>query len=71
MLDPNLRELLDELLDLESGLTEWEVDFIERVNRKTAARGVAGLSPAERARIQAIHKDRVESPAPHDDEDDL
>ncbi len=71
MLEANLRELLDELLDLEEGLTDWEVAFIEKVNHKAVARGIAMLTKAEQDRIAAIHKDRVESPAPHDDEDDL
>lgn len=29
-----LRGLLEELLELEDGLTEWEVDFIESVDRQ-------------------------------------
>lgn len=44
MLEANLREFLDELLDLEEGLTDWEVEFIEKVNRKAVARGIAMLT---------------------------
>jgi hypothetical protein len=47
------RALLDELLDLEEGLTAWEVEFIENLKVDTP------LTPRQREKLEQIGEERL------------
>jgi phage antirepressor YoqD-like protein len=47
-------ELLDELLAVDSGLTDWEVEFIENMSKW---RGLFSVRQA--AKIEKIHGERI------------
>lgn len=49
------RELVDELCELEYGLTEWEVDFVEDVAKQVHDEK-RGLSPNQLAKALEILK---------------
>ena len=49
-------ELLGVLLDMESGLSAWEVDFVERMSKKSGYGGV--LNGWEMDKITEIYDER-------------
>jgi len=51
------RTLCDELLDIEEGLTAWELDFIESIDRQLDA-GRA-LTEAQADKLEDIYRKRV------------
>lgn len=55
--DNDAIELLNSLLDLEDGLTEWEMKFIEDVGRRVNSGD--RLSPAQIAKILQIADARL------------
>lgn len=50
-------ELVEQLLDVESGLTEWEVDFIDNLGRQVIDQQ-RELSEKQRAKAEQI-RDRL------------
>lgn len=52
-------DMLDELLALESGLTDWEVDFIESVNRQRDGRLLWSPTAQQAAKVVAIWDERI------------
>ena len=50
-------EMLEELLEVEGGMTPWEVSFIDDINKRT--RHNKTLSPKQIEMIQRIYTDRV------------
>lgn len=53
---PEEQDLLSELLDIDEGLTPWEVDFIEDLSNQ---RDTIVLSPVQRQKLEQIHKERI------------
>jgi len=54
-------ELVDELNDVTSGLTDWEVEFIDKMTERV--RKSWPLSDRQLAKLKQIAADRVEPPA--------
>ena len=46
---------LDEILNLDHGLSKWEVDFIENLDKKRER----GFTPSQRKKIDQIHDEKV------------
>tara|TARA_R100001143_G_scaffold35943_1_gene33526 strand:- start:3480 stop:3656 length:177 start_codon:yes stop_codon:yes gene_type:complete len=51
-----LREMLDELCELESGLSTWEMNFVDGL----AKRNRLVLTPREEAKLREIAEDRLD-----------
>jgi len=51
-----LREMLDELCELESGLSSWEMNFVDGL----AKRNRLVLTPREEAKLREIAEDRLD-----------
>lgn len=48
---------LDELLDLDEGLTDWQLGFIESLNETMRSKG---LSDKQAAKLQEIHEQVIQ-----------
>jgi len=63
MPDPKLQsaiEMLKELIDLEDGLTDWEVKFVDGLARKLEAMGPDfRMTDVQIAKVGQIHTDRI------------
>lgn len=46
---------LDEILSLDHGLSQWEMDFIEDLDKKRDR----GFTPLQRGKINQIHDEKV------------
>lgn len=51
------RDMVDDILNLEEGLTEWEIDFTERVDERL--RFNKPLNANQLHRLTEIHNERV------------
>lgn len=54
-MDENELSLLDDLLLLESGLTDWEMDFIQDLDAKRER----ALTAAQHGKLEQIAEDRL------------
>lgn len=57
MSDLTPRSMLDDLLDLEEGLTDWEVRFIDAMDKRSD-RGEP-FTASQLSRLTEIHNERV------------
>lgn len=48
------RDLLEEACDIESGLSSWEVDFIEDLSRRLPRDPISVLTDRQRAKVIQI-----------------
>lgn len=51
-------EMLAELLDLEDGLSEWELKFVDDLSRKSRHPGFV-FTPLQAEKLAEIYKDRT------------
>lgn len=54
MTDHRLEAMLEELLALEEGLTEWEANFVESLSREGG-----DFTPAQAAKLEEIWNRRI------------
>ena len=52
-MDSEQRGMIDELLEVESGLTNWEVDFLESIDRRDF------LTPAQDRKLRQIWDEKT------------
>lgn len=52
-------DMLDELLARRDGLTDWEVDFIESVDRQRSASLLWSPTVQQAAKVEGIWDDRI------------
>lgn len=55
---PTCFAMLAELLDVEDGLSEWELKFVDDLSRKSRHPGFV-FTPAQAEKLEEIHRDRV------------
>lgn len=56
--------MLDALLELESGLTDWEVEFVDSVDKQrrhwSGTQSSFVFSPKQAVTVEKIHRQRIE-----------
>lgn len=51
--------MVQELCDLEAGLSDWEADFIDSIQDQIEEKGVMGLTERQAQKIEDVYRKRM------------
>ncbi len=51
--------MIAELLELEDGLSEWEMTFIDSINDQIGEKGVLGLTERQAEKLEDVYNKRM------------
>ena len=57
MTNEQITGMLEDIAELEQGLTDWEMKFTDSLRSQFEARGT--LSPKQVAKLEQVHKEKV------------